>query len=240
MNDTPDQPMSRRVRRASAVTADVAAPKRGPGRPPKKVTVAADVVNQGPIELASAASVPSAPIEVAPQNTVAAAALAQMADVETATDEPAVLTRRSRFSGNSNTFDVPAEYKKDGWDYEWKTTRVNGADVDGADMASIHESGWRPVPAHDMPRLCAPGYKGKTIEQRGQILCMRPMHLTLEARAEEYAFAEKEKHDKLMAASAVPTARPGLVNPFKTEISFEGEVGSHREKSAAERNGAAA
>lgn len=238
MTDITEQTISRRVRRASAPEA---APivKKGPGRP-RKVIVAPEVVNEGPIELVAAEKAAPLVLEVVPQNTRAAADLTQMAAVDDTADEPVVLTRRSRFSGNSNKFDVPAEYKKDGWDYEYKTTRVNGADVDSSEMADIHEAGWRPVPARDMPRLCAPGYKGKTIERDGQILCMRPLHLTLEARAEEYEFAEKEKHDKLMAASAVPTARPGLVNPFKTEISFEGEVGVHKERSAAERKGAAA
>lgn len=230
---------SRRVARASAQPVAASAEKRGPGRP-KKLAVDAETANAGPIELASAQPTVARDAEIAPQNTQAAAALTQMAEPETEADEPVVLTRRSRLSNAVGDFDVPEEYKKDGWDYEWKTTRVNGQDVDGADMAFIHENGWRAVPAHHMPKMCAPGYKGKTIERRGQILCMRPMHLTLEARAEEYAFAEKEKHDKLMAASAVPTARPGLVNPFKTEISFEGEVGTHREKSAAERKATAA
>jgi hypothetical protein len=164
--------------------------------------------------------------------SLAARQLAEM-DEEDEGEDPGLLTRRSRRSDSGDQFHVPEELKKDGWDYEWKTTRINAADVDGSELAFIHEQGWRPVKAKDMPRMCAPGYRGKTIERLGMILCMRPMHLTLAARAEDYEIAETQKQDKLQAASAVPTARPGMINPFVDKMEFVGEVGTHRKKGAA-------
>lgn len=142
-------------------------------------------------------------------------------------DEP-TQTRRTRTEGSGNWAEIPDKYRRPGWDYEYKTSRVNGADVDSSELSAVYEQGWRPVLARSMPDLVGPGYAGKHVQRYGQILYTRPMTLTSEARAEDYAIAETQKQDKLQAASAVPTARPGLINPFKNEMTIEGVVGVHR------------
>lgn len=144
-----------------------------------------------------------------------------------------VLTRRKRTVAGDDRLDLPKDKMKPGWDYEWKTQRVMGQDVDSSESAMVFEQGWRPVLASEFPDLVPPGYEGKHITRLGMMLFTRPMHLTLEARAEDYNLAETQKYDKLMSASAVQTARPGMINATKPEVSIEGVVGSHKAKAAA-------
>lgn len=143
------------------------------------------------------------------------------------------LTRRSRTSGGGNDFEIPSHLKRPGWDYEWKTKKVNGAEVDDADLAFYHEQGWRPVPAAAMTGMLSPGSTAKIVERRGMLLMMRPKTLSVQAAAEDYAIAEQQKFDKLMAASAVPIGRSDLMHQVRKEITIEGVVGTHRAKADA-------
>lgn len=144
------------------------------------------------------------------------------------------LTRRSRRDGGAGDFEIPAHLKKPGWDYEFKTITIMGQPVDPADMQRVYEGGWRPVPARDMAELCPPGWEKPTIERYGQMLFTRPMRLTQEAKREDFEMAEKQKTDKLQSAMASGADdNPRLVKRHVTEFSIEGEVGTHREKSAA-------
>lgn len=172
-------------------------------------------------------------VRLAEEEAARKAAAADGGDDEDA--EPELLTRRSRINGvgADNWADIPESYKKPGWDYEYKTTRYEGKDVDPSEMAFVFEQGWRPVRPQDMPGLCPPGYKGATIERYGQILCMRPMRLTLQARAEDYEIAEQQKNDKIASASAVPVAKPGKMNPFVEKLEIYHEAGKHVERGAA-------
>lgn len=160
--------------------------------------------------------------------TRAAVPLPTMVGPQTEEEDETLLTRRARGVDGDTRLDVPDEYKREGWDYEYKTQRINGADVDSSDTAQIYEAGWRPVLAKSMPKLNPPGYTGKYVSRLGQILYTRPMSLTDEANAESFKLAEDQKFDKLMAASAVPTSRPGMIVPTKSELSIEGVVGTHR------------
>lgn len=147
--------------------------------------------------------------------------------------EPA-LTRRSRTASGDNNFDVPNEFKKPGWDYEWKTIRVVGADVDGYELASYHEQGWRPVKGAEMPKMLAPGDRASTIDRLGQRLMTRPQHLTDQARAEDYQIAETQKLDKLKAASAIPIAgsAAGKMHGQVDHFEIENVVGTTGPKAA--------
>lgn len=152
-------------------------------------------------------------------------------DMADAAAPPAPLkTRRSRKDGGSDDFDVPMSMRKPGYDYEYKTTKVNGQPVDDADMAFYRDNGWEPVVASQMPGLLAPGSSAKFIERRGQILMCRPDYLSVESRAEDYEIAEQQKFDKLQSASAIAISRPGLINATKPEITIEGEVGRQAPK----------
>lgn len=137
-------------------------------------------------------------------------------------------TRRSRIGGGNDDWEIPAEYKNRAYDYEWKTTRVNGQDSDAADFAFYNDQGWEPVPARVMPKMLPPGSDKKYIERRGQILMFRPMTLSIESRREDLAIAEQQKRDKVRQATDVPVMGQGRVVATQPEVALEGVVGTHK------------
>lgn len=150
---------------------------------------------------------------------------------------PALMTRRSRKSGEGidNWSEVPKDMKDPGWDYEWRVLRVLAKDTPGAEKSFWYEQSWRPVPAKGKwLKMCEPGYEGKYVERMDQMLMMRPAHLSEEARREDFEIAEEQKWNKLEAASAVPTGRPGIV-AHRDKMEIDIVVGSKAEKSAAPR-----
>ena len=147
-------------------------------------------------------------------------------------DDGSTITRRSRHEGGGNDFDIPQAWRRPGWDYQWITISVINQPVDGAELNRSYEGGWRPVPAKQMSQLCPPGYAKDTIERYGQLLMMRPMRLTIEAKREEYDIAEKQKRDKLMAASAFSTGKSSMPST-PAEVTIVGVTGVHRQVSAA-------
>lgn len=141
------------------------------------------------------------------------------------------VTRRSRNQRDTGMFHVPDHVKRQGWDYQWIATKVVNEPVDGSVLASYRDQGWRPVTGADHPELALPGASpSDPIQRHGQMLVTRPMRLTIEARQEDYDFAERQKFDRLRAASGGDLgdgalARvPGIrATPLQVEI--EGEVG---------------
>lgn len=69
-----------------------------------------------------------------------------------------------------------------GWDMEWKTKAVLGAE-DPAQMVGYARTGWEPVPSYMFPDMMPANWKGTTIERKGMILMMRPKQLTDMARS---------------------------------------------------------
>lgn len=150
---------------------------------------------------------------------------------------PALMTRRSRRSGEGidNWSEIPADMKDPGWDYEWRVLRVLTKDTPGAEKSFWYQQSWRPVPAKGKwLKMCEPGYDGKYVERMDQMLMMRPAHLSEAARKEDFEIAEEQKWNKLEAASAVPTGRPGIV-AHRDKMEIDIVVGSKAEKSAADR-----
>lgn len=153
-------------------------------------------------------------------------------------DDGKPLTRRSRFDGAQNPYDVPMRLRKPGWDYEYKGDRVMNQPVSTSEIVSVREAGWRPVPAKDMMEICPPGWDKPYIERDGMTLHMRPMHLTLEAREEDRAHAEQIKASRLEASaigaqiSKDPRMPAGVT---KQGMRIEGEVGHHRQPGRDER-----
>jgi hypothetical protein len=64
-----------------------------------------------------------------------------------------------------------------GWDMEWKTKTVLGAE-DPAQMVSYARMGWEAVPLYMFPEMMPDGWRGNTIERKGMILMMRPKKVT--------------------------------------------------------------
>lgn len=109
-----------------------------------------------------------------------------------------------RISREHNPFDVPKRLWRAGWDYEYKAIRVLGETADPSVVVDYRDGGWRNAPAKDFKELCPPGWDKPFVERGGQILMMRPMHLTIEARNESVKIAEDQKYDKLRSALAGP------------------------------------
>lgn len=109
------------------------------------------------------------------------------------------VTRQSRGATDS-TFDIPLQGRRAGWDYEWKTVRVNGEEVDPSSIVEIQQGGWRLVPKTHFPSLVPPGWQRAYIERWGQQLYMRPQRLTDEANDELLKHALKVREDKLRQA----------------------------------------
>lgn len=136
------------------------------------------------------------------------------------------LTRKSKRDGGGNPYDIPANLRKPGWDYEYKTIRVLAQQVDPADMVDVHEGGWRPVPASQMKSLVPPGWDKPHIERGGQVLMMRPLHLTEEARKENIQVAEEQRYDKLKGALAGPQELGKVARRVTETLDLHGSVGN--------------
>lgn len=90
-----------------------------------------------------------------------------------------------------------------GWDMEWKTKTVLGAE-DPAQMVAYARTGWEPVPAYMFPDMMPDGWKGNTIERKGMILMMRPKQLTDMARSVDAKRARDAVRAKEQQLSSAP------------------------------------
>lgn len=163
----------------------------------------------------------------------------QMAERATTAREPTsgqeVVTRRKRDERQTSTFDLPARYKKQGRDYEYKTIRVLAQPVDAGEIQDHREAGWRPEQARDWPTLCEPGTPPDApIERGGMRLYGRPISLTQEAKSEDYHAATSQQRDRMLAAAHGQSAVRGHdgmggtrgVRSVPVEIQIEGIGGS--------------
>ena len=151
--------------------------------------------------------------------------------------EPEVLTRRSRRDRSTGTFDVPARYRKQGWDYQYFPLKVLNEPLDTSGLVDAHEAGWRPVLARDMPDLCMPGTAATDPVVRGsQQLFTRPMHLTQEARQEDYDAAKEQELARLQISRRGGEVGGGGLGDIPgvrvaeqvTGLRVEGEFGSYQ------------
>ena len=126
------------------------------------------------------------------------------------------LTRERRGLGG-NDFDVPLQGRREGWDYQWWATHIVGQEVDPSYAVEVQRGSWFPVPASHFPQLCPPGWSRPTIDRQGLRLFMRPMRLTLEAKAESRRFADEQKQARLAAAQAGDSGRE-----FASRVQLEG------------------
>lgn len=123
---------------------------------------------------------------------------------EVAAQEEPRKTRRSRLGGSADDFFVPDNLKRPGIDYQWFVMKVLNQEIDAGEHVAIADGGWEPVRPTEMPELMPKGYKGNTIDRKGQRLYKRPMYLTEEARREDFMLARQQKDAKLQQALATP------------------------------------
>lgn len=108
-----------------------------------------------------------------------------------------LLTRKRKDTGD--IFAIPPELMDPDYEYQWNAVSVSGNQEILLDQnMMMAENGWRPVPA-DRPgfagRFTAVGQKGSII-RGGQRLDERPKAMCDDARAEEYAKANKQMNDR--------------------------------------------
>jgi len=90
-----------------------------------------------------------------------------------------------------------------GWDYEWKTRTVLGAE-DPAYQVQLARKGWEPVPASRHPSYMPQGSKSATIERKGMVLMERPLEITEEARDIELKKARNQVRQKEAQLNSAP------------------------------------
>lgn len=119
------------------------------------------------------------------------------------------LTRRRTSQGDKYHIDlseVPA-----GWTYQWNSVTVlNKAmeDIVQGDL-TMHNNGWRAVPAHRFPGRWTPhGYEGQIVVD-GLRLEERPASLTAEAKAEDTMRAKSQVRDRTDALRMTQKQLPG-------------------------------
>jgi hypothetical protein len=90
-----------------------------------------------------------------------------------------------------------------GWDAEWKTKTVMGAE-DPAQMVSYARMGWEPAPLSMFPEMMPAGWKGNTIERKGMILMIRPRKITDMVRQADARKAREQIRAKEAQLSSAP------------------------------------
>jgi hypothetical protein len=115
-----------------------------------------------------------------------------------------------RRDNTMDQFEVPANLKEPGWDYQWNVKSVLGEEKIAAQIRDA-ENGWRPVMADRdgfAGRFMPDGYKG-AIEREGLVLCERPMQLTDEARREDRHNANAQRAEN-RRRFGLPSLPPGF------------------------------
>lgn len=120
-------------------------------------------------------------------------------------DESGNITRISLEDRQITTFDLPEHRKKPGWDYKWEPVTIMGMRVDRSVIRDAYKAGWRPEKAADWPELME-GVVEKyepdgPVEEGGQMLMGRPLHLSQEAQLESYNNAKRQERDRMQQAA---------------------------------------
>ena len=156
-------------------------PKRRPGRPPKDKALAV---------AATPEAAPSRPA-MRPDDSRADAAK-RAAEI------------LGNFDGSEmSNDDFAAPVAPDGWSYEWKVKTVLNQE-DPARMMGYLRTGWENVPASRHPEMMPVGYKGDTIERKGQILMQRPKEITDRFKERDRHAARAQVRTKEEQLSAAP------------------------------------
>ncbi len=104
-----------------------------------------------------------------------------------------ILTRRPTGT-SANQFHVPESLMEAGWSMQWVRAECLGK-ADPANITDHMENGWTPVPASrkGFSEFFRTG-GAEHIEREGLILMERPVQLTEQALAEDYAAAMNERN----------------------------------------------
>lgn len=94
----------------------------------------------------------------------------------------------------------------DGWTYEWKKKTVLNQE-DPAYMLALKRTGWSEVPASRHPEMMGAGYKGGSIERKGQVLMERPEEITNRFKERDRVAARNQVRTKEEQLGAAPAGQ---------------------------------
>lgn len=104
-----------------------------------------------------------------------------------------------------DAFFVPPELIPQGWVVQWHNLTIMGMPERPETTIRHLENGWQVAPAKLFQKMLPPGYSDDKIVRGGQILMMRPKHLTDQALAEERAKAINVRRTQERKLSMTPT-----------------------------------
>ena len=139
-------------------------------------------------------------------------------------DDMGNVTRMSLEDRQVTSFDLPHHRKKPGWDYKWEPLTVMGQRVDRSVVRDAYKAGWRPEKAKDWPELMVGAFEkfgeDDIVEEGGQMLMGRPMHLSMEAQVETYNKAKTQERDRMQSAATgqAMQGHEGLANVRGVEV----------------------
>lgn len=106
--------------------------------------------------------------------------------------------------GEKSIFDLPdalrSELDAKGLSAEFKRMSYFGKEEDADYLIDLQENGWEPLSLSSFPgfkKLMPKNWSKDTFEKRGQMLMIRPVELTEEARAEEKKKADSQVKGQL-------------------------------------------
>lgn len=128
------------------------------------------------------------------------------------------ISRMSLEDRQVTMFDLPEHRKKPGWDYKWEPLTVWGQKVERSVIRDAFKAGWRPEKASDWPELMVGSFEKfgpeDPVEEGGQMLMGRPLHLSHEAHVEHYNKAKIQERDRMQSAATGQSlgGQEGLAN----------------------------
>lgn len=215
----------RRRRRTNRQPAAPAAPAAVPSVP--EFAPASAAAPSSPVNVSQTAPVePHVTIvPPAPVKTMAAAAPELTQDeIDRAYLLAAEERARVIAENDDGSLDTADQFKFDqsivppGWDYQWKTKTVMGAEDPGYKV-QLQKAGWTPVPARRHPEMMPVGYTGDTIERKGQILMEMPKSVVDRRRIMDKNAALDQVRIKERQLSSAPPGtfeRVNKDNPLST------------------------
>lgn len=149
--------------------------------------------------------------------------------------------RISRVDRDTNQFEltpsVQSKLRNAGWSWAFKVMTVYNQPVDGTELLTAANAGWRAAKAKDFPTEVPPGTDPSGhVERFGQRLFIRPAHMTRQAQDEDYRFANAQMQSRMnqtQEGKSVRSDEEGLsdmgriVRPVAIDLKVEGESGTH-------------
>ena len=137
--------------------------------------------------------------------------------------------------------EIPRHLIKPGWDVQWIPFAIYNEPVDGHQITLARNAGWRPAKARDFREIVDPTLPDDApVERYGQRLFLRPLQMTLDAKAEQYRAAMEAQKAHSQASAEGRTVRnddgPGVsgmgsvIRAVPGGLTIEGETGTYAQR----------